>query len=92
MADSEFLAPPERGFFQLERLATRLNCLYSPCKPEGPGSPVVVTPLQSAAAGCSFGSRRESMKRTWERFILFAMLALGLVLLGYGVLLELGLA
>ena len=49
-------------------------------------------PSQSAAAGCSFGSRRESMKRTWERFILFGLLALGLVLLGYGVLLELGLA
>jgi hypothetical protein len=32
------------------------------------------------------------MKRTWERFILFGLLALGLVLLGYGVLLELGLA
>jgi hypothetical protein len=52
----------------------------------------VVTPHQSAAAGFSFGSRRESMKRTWERFILFGLLALGLVLLGYGVLLELGLA
>jgi len=49
-------------FLWLERLASCLSCLDGSCKPAGLGSPVVVTPHQSAAAGFSFGSRRESMK------------------------------
>ena len=92
MTDSEFLAPPKRGFFFAGTAPARPNWLYGPCKPEGPGSPVVVTPHSLLRRGSRSGSGRESMKRTWERFILFGLLALGLVLLGYGVLLELGLS